>query len=81
LVDSVADFLPLRKLTSWTLVQVVEVFANSKLHFSNAWKEWSGTVSAVVSEGSAIGASFSASEFFKLTYLEVGFMVLSLQLP
>ncbi|MED6147901.1 hypothetical protein PIB30_048219 [Stylosanthes scabra] len=33
-----ADFMPLRKLTGWTPVQPVEVFANSKLHFSNAWK-------------------------------------------
>ncbi|KAL4349904.1 hypothetical protein AHAS_Ahas10G0088600 [Arachis hypogaea] len=39
-IEDKADFLPLRKLTSWTLVQVVEVFANSKLHFSNAWKEY-----------------------------------------
>ncbi|QHN84352.1 Importin [Arachis hypogaea] len=28
---------------------------------------WSGTVSAIVSEGSAVGASFSATEVFKLT--------------
>ncbi|RYR56517.1 hypothetical protein Ahy_A05g022220 [Arachis hypogaea] len=34
------------------------------------FSRWSGTVSAVVSEGSAVGASFSATEVFKLTYLE-----------
>ncbi|KAL4274812.1 hypothetical protein AHAS_Ahas20G0044600 [Arachis hypogaea] len=28
---------------------------------------WSGTVSAIVSEGSAVGESFSATEVFKLT--------------
>ncbi|QHO07933.1 WAT1-related protein [Arachis hypogaea] len=30
-------------------------------------EKWSGTVSAIVSEGSAVGASFSATEVFKLT--------------
>ncbi|KAL1317885.1 hypothetical protein HN51_070092 [Arachis hypogaea] len=37
---------------------------------STSFSRWSGTVSAVVSEGSAVGASFSATEVFKLTYLE-----------
>lgn len=38
---------------------------------------WGCTVSAVVSEENAVGSNFSATDVFKLTFLEVGFSFLT----
>ncbi|KAJ1389455.1 hypothetical protein SESBI_38274 [Sesbania bispinosa] len=48
-------------------------YTNSSRALKTSTSRWGCTVSAVVSEENAVGPSFSATDVFKLTYLEVGF--------